>query len=115
MAEIKAKMFTDPDRVMRVLWAGLNETDDEGNPARTAQYPDRTVQVTGTFGGGSVTIQGPDDGSLWFALPDHAGAPLTFSDAGMKLVAECPLYMRPVAASGTGMAIDVIIVGCPRF
>lgn len=115
MATIPGKLYVDPDRVARAVWETLTETNNDGAPVRMAQYPDRTVSVTGTFGSGSVTIQGSNDGTNWFTLSDHAGAPIAFSDQGMALIAECPLFIRPLAANGTSMDIDVIIVGCPRF
>lgn len=73
-------------------------------PEHSADYQDRTVQVTGTFGtGGSVTIQGSNDGgTTWATLTDPLGNALTFTAAGMKQITEMAEQMRPNVTAGDG-------------
>lgn len=86
---------------------------DTGKPVRFAAYPDRTVQVTATFG--SVTIRGsnkpaPDDAVAgdWFNLTDPQGVALTLTAAGGSLVAENPLWISPITTGGSGYVITIV-------
>ena len=84
-----------------------------GNSVSPARWADKTVQVSGTFGaGGSVTIEGSNDGTVWAACHDPQGNALTFTTAGLELCAENPRFMRPNVTAGDGTtALDVDIVG----
>lgn len=90
-------------RVLRTVWSGLLNGDD-GNPESPGRLSDRSVQVSGTFGaGGSVSIQGSNDGISWSILRDPAGAPLTFTTGpDLKEILENTLYVRPVVTAGDG-------------
>ena len=90
-----------------IKWETLTATD-VGEARVNTYYNDRTVSVTGTFGG-TVSIQGSNDGTNWFTLTDNSGLALEFTAAGMKLIAEAPLYIRPSAGSGVS-DVDVIIL-----
>lgn len=91
------------------LWTLANA--DTGNAAIMNRFADRTVAVTGTFGGATVTVEGSNDKVNWFTLNDNAGAALTFTAAGMKLILENPVYVRAKTAGGAGTAVSVIIAG----
>ena len=49
-----------------VQWAGLTfASTDDGAAFEGADWADRTVHATGTFGaGGAVTLQGSNDGTI---------------------------------------------------
>jgi hypothetical protein len=84
-----------------VTWALAN--GDTGQAVNLASYGTRTVQVAGTFGtGGSVTIEGSNDGTNWFTQVDRAGAALTFTAAGMKTVIDAPIHLRAKCTAGDG-------------
>lgn len=91
-----AKMFT---------WASLLN-GEAGDPIGSdfVYHSDRSVQVTGTFGtGGSVVIEGSNDGVNYFPLTNPAGATgLAFTTAGLKQVLEACIYMRPRVTAGDG-------------
>lgn len=96
-------------RVTRVAWLNC-ANGDTGNPVGLSVYQDRSVQVLGTFGaGGSVTIQGSNDGgTTWSTLTDPLGNALTFTAAGIKQIVELPYQVRPSVTAGDGTtAIDV--------
>lgn len=96
----------------RVTWLALANGDD-GAPVIACDYQDRTVQVTGTFGtGGSVTIQGSNDGgTTWSTLTDPGGNALTFTAAGIELICELPYQIRPKVTAGDGTtAINVYLL-----
>lgn len=102
----------------RVLtWEGLSEADAEGSAVSRPGGNDRSVHVIGTFGGGTVTIQGSNEPtpSTWSTLHDAAGNNLTFTSAGLELVAENTRWLRPVLSGASGADIDVyLLIGTPR-
>jgi hypothetical protein len=95
-------------------WTGL-DLDDSGIQIECVDYVDRTVAITGTFGvGGSVTLQGSNDGSNWFALTDMQANAITKTAAGMELVMEAPLYIRPLVTAGDGTTSLTVTLFCRR-
>lgn len=92
-----------------VSWAGL-ATGDSGSSVDTADMADRSVQVTGTFGGASVSLEGSNDGATWFVLNDPLGAAITFTSAGLRQVLEITRYVRPVVTGGAGSGLTVTLV-----
>lgn len=67
-------------------------------------YPDRTIQITGTFGaGGTIVLEGSNDGgTTWATLTDPLGNALSFTSAGMKQITELPELVRPRVTAGDG-------------
>jgi hypothetical protein len=85
-----------------VTWTGLLNTDD-GAPADWVDYSDRCLQVAGTFGaGGSVTIQGSNDGTNWASLADPQGNALVFTSQRIEQALELPRFVRPLVTAGDG-------------
>lgn len=90
----------------------LTDADTTGNASSTPGASDKTVHVFGTFNSGAVTIQGSNQEvpEVWTTMHDHAGADLTFTLAGIRTIAENPIWIRPIVASATaGAAIQVIL------
>jgi hypothetical protein len=78
-------------------------------------FIERCVTVHGTFGaGGSITIQGSNDGTNWFALTDPQGNALTKTAAAIEQVLESPLYIRPLVTAGDGTTSLTVILLCRR-
>jgi hypothetical protein len=95
-------------------WTGL-DSDDSGIAIECVDYTDRTVTVTGTFGvAGSVTLQGSNDNTNWFALTDPQGNAITKTSAGMELVVEAPVYIRPLVTGGDGTTSLTVTLFCRR-
>jgi hypothetical protein len=69
-----------------------------------------SVQVIGTFGGCTVTIQGSNDNSNWATLKDIYGANLSFTAAGLADFSTACGYVRPSVSGGTSEDIDVALV-----
>lgn len=83
-------------------WTGLLNGDD-GAAQLNGSLPDKTVHVKGTFGtGGTIIIEGSNDGSTWKTLTDPQGTALSFTAEGMEAVQESPAYMRPRVTAGDG-------------
>lgn len=115
----KALTITIPagDQLVRKFqWAALALNDD-GAPIgpEWSHYPDRSVQVTGTFGaGGSISWEGSNDGTNWATLNTPAGAAITLTAAGLKQVLEGSLYARPHVTAGDGTTALVVTVFARR-
>ena len=102
------------NKVHLVTWADMANGDD-GSPAAWVEFADRCFQVSGTFGsGGSLTIQGSNDGANWSALSDPQGNTLTFTSAKIEQALELPLYVRPVVTAGdetTSLTVTLLMRG----
>lgn len=85
-----------------VTWSGLLNGDD-GAPITYVDYPDRTAQVTGTFGaGGNLRIEGSVDGTNYAALTDPQGNDINITAAKLELVTEIVKQIRPRVTAGDG-------------
>lgn len=87
-----------------VKWLTLTTTNTDGQGFGGADFQDRTVQITGTFGsGGSIRMEGSNDGgTTWAILTDPLGTNLVFTAAGMKQITELPALIRPLVTAGDG-------------
>lgn len=80
-------------------WTGLL-ADDDGEPVRLAVYSDRSIQVSGVFGGASITIGGSNDGVTYHALSDPQGNTLTLTSGTLRAVVELPIFIKPRVFGG---------------
>jgi hypothetical protein len=70
------------------------------------------VTVTGTFDSATITIQGSNDKTTWQTLSEPDGTALTFTSAGVKVIAEATRYVRETSAGGGASTdVDVIVIG----
>lgn len=92
-----------------ITWPAL-ATGDDGKVVQNTSYKDRSVQVSGTFGGATCTIQGSNDGVNWFTLNDPQGNALTFTSARIEQILEVTRYIRPAVTGGTAVSINIIMV-----
>jgi hypothetical protein len=92
----------DIEHAVAITWSGLLNGDD-GSPATFHDYPDRTVQFLGTFGtGGSITLEGSNNGTNWLPLTDPQGNAITKTAAAIEAVTETPRFIRPIVTAGDG-------------
>jgi hypothetical protein len=92
-------------------WSNLAQ-DDDGVPVRLAVYSDRSIQVSGTFGGASVTIGGSNDGETYHALTDVGGNVLTLTSGALRAIVELPVYLKPRVFGGDGTTnLKVVLSG----
>lgn len=93
-----------------ITWEALTESD-----TAIAQIVGGTagavgsVQVVGTFGGATVTIQISNDGTNWATLQDIEGSDVSFTAAGLVDFSTAALYIRASASGGSSQDVDVIM------
>jgi len=95
---------------MKVLWETITNANSDGSPVAASSFAHASVQVTGTFGGATCTIQASNDGSNWVTATDQAGAAVTFTSAGLKHVYTKAAFIRPLLSGGSGSDLDVTLV-----
>ena len=83
-------LFTWPD-----MAAG-----DDGRAVEYAEFPDRSVQFSGTFGGASVSLRGSNDGINWQTLSDPVGGAICKSVPALSAITEVTRFVRPVVSGG---------------
>lgn len=96
-----------------IEWLGVNTVEDSsGSDAIElgACGPLASVQVTGTFGGGTVSLQGSNDYNTYFTLKSVSGDDIAFSSAGLVEFSTTVLSLRVTCVGGSGNDLDVIVV-----
>jgi hypothetical protein len=85
-----------------VQWTPLLN-GDSGAPFAMPGFADRSVQVTGTFGaGGTVLIEGSNDGVTYSTLSDPQGVALSVTAALLKEISQICKLIRPRVSAGDG-------------
>lgn len=93
-----------------VLVTTWNFTGSEtGDPEVAPQFPVKSVQVTGTFNGATITIEGSNDGVTYAPLSDVTGTALTFTANGVEKISENTRYVRPRVSTGTVTAVRIAL------
>lgn len=105
---------TRGDRVWISSWTGLTQaTADDGEAFEMPGAADRSVQVVGTFGaGGSVRLEGSNDGTNYAVLSDPQGNALDITTAKIEAITELTRYIRPRVTAGDGttaLAVTVLV------
>ena len=89
--------------VIRRSWALLTTTDNVGSPFPFAEWADRSIQVTGTFGaGGNLKWEGSNDGTNYYVLTDPQGNALDITTAKIEAITEICAFARPRVSAGDG-------------
>jgi hypothetical protein len=117
MATQTAALVVHNHGQIAITWENLANGDDGDPVSIPGRYTDLTVQVLGTPSvGGSVTIEGSNDGgTTWAALHDLQGNASTHTAVGIEPIAEHPLQLRPdVTAGDVSTDFTVIIVATER-
>jgi len=107
---------------VEIRWSDLDQ-DDSGQAAQVMDYPDMTVQATGTFNSGTITLYGSNDiaavradigaGTLfasataeWTQIVDPQGNGIAFTARGGEVLLENYAYILPVVTGG-GASTDL--------
>jgi hypothetical protein len=99
--------FTLTDKVHSATLTGSNSTGALNINARGGALC--AVQATGTWGGGTITVQVSLDGTNWFTAQTLAQADATFSSDGLLELSTAAAYLRVTASSVTSVAVSVVL------
>jgi len=111
MATVSPVFDNTVTKVPRVIWEAL-ATGDTVNAFTTLQQFGlaASVQISGTFGGATVTLQHSNDGATWFTAKDLQNTDVSVTANGIFELSLSSVYLRPAISGGTGDDIDVILV-----
>lgn len=100
---VRGSLVTTPEDKVSVISWKLLLLGDTGEAVNIGRYADRTVQVTGTFSGGSsIQLQGSPDGVTWGRLHDAQGVLISITDNNAVVIGDNPVFLRPIVISGDG-------------
>lgn len=71
------------------------------------------VTAKGTFGGGTLTLQGSLDNTNWFTVLDKQGNALSFTADGAEEFESSFCYFRPNMTGGAADNVDFVIGARP--
>lgn len=111
MATVTPAIDTAVAGVPRLIWEGA-ATGDTLTPYIVTQQHGlaASVQVVGTFGGATVTLQVSNDGTNWADASDVLGNAVSLTATGYFELSLSAAYIRPAISGGTGDDVDVIVV-----
>ncbi len=103
--------FTQADGLTSryIVYTYLFTADDNGAPFNCPQLGDKTVQVSGDLGGGTVLIEGSLDGINWDTLHDTSDNALSFNAHGISEVKEATVQMRASISGASSPSAKVVI------
>lgn len=88
--------------------------NDEAAPVELGQFPDRSVQIGGSFGsGGQVTVEGSNNvaGLGYSPFTDPQGNALSgINAARFEQLSEIAAFFRPRVIAGTGVAVIISLL-----
>lgn len=90
-------------QLVQVVWSGLL-SGDVGDAYELPAWADRSVQIQATFGDGTITFQGSNDGAQWDALTDPQGNDIAKTANDLEQVTELTRFVRPSFSGTTGTA-----------
>lgn len=101
--------------VILVTWDAMT-TGDVGGGIPIAFAADLTGQVTGTFGGGTITWQGSNDNTNWHPMTQRGGTGnMAFTAAAVHTANENPAFIRPAVTGGTSVVIKCVACVTARY
>ena len=111
MATVSPVMTPTSEGVPRIIWEGVATGDTLTAYAVQQQYGlAASIQISGTFGGATVTLQHSNDGSTWFTATDMFENVVTATSDSMFEVSLSSAYFRPAISGGSSNDVDVILV-----
>lgn len=110
LAITKTNIGSADGSAILITYTGISEADLTPAPFELPEYGNRSVQVAGTFNGGTLTVEGSNDGTNWAALTDPQGNSLAFTAAQIEQIQEITRFVRPRVSAGAGVALTVSFV-----
>lgn len=111
MATIIPTTIEDQVRAAAYRWTDYS-TADTSTPIKVQNMQGLagSVQVTGTFGSATITLQASNDGTNFVTLKDSAGTAISFTAAGMAEFSTAALYLKPTSSGGTADNVTVTVI-----
>lgn len=97
----KNTLSTHSDLLL-LTWGALAQSETGDAADMAGSFADRSVEVTGVFGGATVTLEGSNGGSSYFTLNDPFNVALSFTSAGLRQALEITRYVRAKVTGGDG-------------
>jgi hypothetical protein len=111
-ATFSAGMINGTNDFIVISWTGL-ANGESGSAYAIPTFADKTLQIGGTLGvGGTVLLEGSNDGTNFVAMHDTQGNNLSFTSAQMQLIVENPRYIRPRVTAGDGSTSITVTIAC---
>lgn len=95
--------------VLTVSWAEVPE-GIACFPARLPNHTIKSMMVFGEFGGGSVEIEGSNDGVNWVSLVFADNAKISFASEGIVPLLQQTLLVKPRIVGGLGAKLNMSIL-----
>ena len=91
-------------------WAAILPADTGMPVALNGGFPlSGSIQVIGTFGGATISLEGSNNGTDWVPLRDVNNALISLGATGMLDFSVACLSIRPAITGGTGSSLTVLI------
>lgn len=94
-----------------VTWSAMATGDTINSWEGKALAPAvASLQISGTFGGATCTLQVSNDGSTWFTAKDTQGNAVTATTDTFFELSIAARFLRPSLSGGSGNSVDAILV-----
>ncbi|KKL99132.1 hypothetical protein LCGC14_1817450 [marine sediment metagenome] len=102
--------------VHKWVWTGLTQADTGaivGPELGMGTFADKSIfmESPAAWGGGTIILEGSNDGVVFVGLNDPQGSPISFTVDAIVQILENPLYIRPRATAGAAMSVDITMAG----
>jgi len=115
MAEVAATITPLRGGKIRISWASVTESDTFGiaNIEDLGGLFGCNLQITGTFGGASITIKGSIDGGSTFGTVKQGNTlgAAGYTAASFTPLQDMPTQIQPTHSGGTSESVNVYIEG----
>ena len=109
MAIVTPKIEHMGGSAVRVTWQNMLN-GDVGAEVSYTLHQDRSVQVVGTLGvGGSVTMNGSNDGINFVPLTDLRGNNLVLTAPRIEQIEDCSFALKPSVVGDGSTNVTVIL------
>ncbi len=103
VAKAVTRITSYGDEAHVITWGPLTTANADGEPVEMPGSADRSIQFQGTFGaGGTIRIEGSNDGVSWHPLTDPQGTDISKTVADLEAISELTRYIRPFVSAGDG-------------
>lgn len=75
-----------------------------------AEWADRSVQMSGTWNGATVLLEGSIDGTTYLPLTDPQGNAISKTADALEAITEIVNFVRPRCSSGAVTSLTIIVL-----